>query len=476
MAAIAALRPAGSPRSSLFPSRAEREHADDLLTQELLAAAERIADGPVAPTIDLDALRRELVSFDFRTPAQLDRVIGWTVAQLERGVTQMTNPRYFGLFNPAPTFPAQCADRIAAAFNPQLATATTSPAAVEIEAHVIRAVARRAGLPAETTGHFTSGGAEANYTALICALTRAEAGFAEKGARAFAGAPVFYVSRESHLAWFKIAHQAGIGRVAVRLVATDGTGRMDPRALTATIETDSAAGMTPVMIAATAGTTNAGMIDPLTACAKIAGRFGVWFHVDAAWGGALIASDRLRSQLTGVEHADSVTIDAHKWFATTMGCGMFFTRDPNILSATFHAANDYMPSHHAGRDPYLNSVQWSRRFLGLRLFLSLAAAGWDGYASHVEHAIELAALLKAELRARSWTIANDSPAAVVCAEPPPGSADIPTIIQRVLASGRAWISAATFETRPVVRACVTHGETTTEDVAALVEALEAARA
>ena len=89
----------------------------------------------------------------------------------------MTHPRYFGLFNPAPTFPAQCADRIAAAFNPQLATATTSPAAVEIEAHVIRAVARRAGLPPETGGHFTTGGAEANYTALICALTPGEPGF-----------------------------------------------------------------------------------------------------------------------------------------------------------------------------------------------------------------------------------------------------------------------------------------------------------
>jgi glutamate/tyrosine decarboxylase-like PLP-dependent enzyme len=234
--------------------------------------------------------------------------------------------------------------------------------------------------------------------------------------------------------------------------------------------------MAPVMIAATAGTTNAGMIDPLVPCVEIATRFDLWFHADAAWGGGLIASDRFRGRLAGIERADSVTIDAHKWFATTMGCGMFFTRDPSILSTTFHAANDYMPSHHAGRDPYLNSVQWSRRFLGLRLFLSLAAAGWDGYARHVEHAIELAARLKSDLRVRGWTIANDSLVAVVCAEPPPGSIDIQTIVRRVLASGRAWISAATFETRPVVRACVTHGETTPEDVAALVEALEAARA
>ena len=473
--AIAAFRPRTATGSPLFPSRVEREQWDDLLTQELAAAGERVAEGPVAPTIDLDAFRRELSGFDFRAPSPLGQLLGWSIAQLERGVTQVTNPRYFGLFNPAPSFPAQCADRIAAAFNPQLATATTSPVAVEIEAHVIRAVARRAGLPPETGGHFTSGGAEANFTALICALTRAETGFAETGARAFAGPPVFYVSRESHLAWFKIAHQAGIGRAAVRLVATDGSGRLDPDALSRMIESDRAAGSVPVMVAATAGTTNAGMIDPLAATAEIARRFGLWFHVDAAWGGALIASDRMRARLAGIDRADSVTIDAHKWFAVTMGCGMFFARDPSILSAAFHAANDYMPSHNAARDPYLNSVQWSRRFLGLRLFLSLAAVGWEGYAKHVEHAIEIAALLKRELRMRGWTIANDSPVAVVCAEPPPGSAGIAAIVSHVLTSGTAWISATTLEGRPVLRACVTHGGTTPEDVAALVEALETAR-
>ena len=475
MAALAALKP-GRTGSPLFPSRSEREQWDDLLTRELAAAGERVAQGPVAPTIDLAVFRTELAGFDFRAPLPLGRLIGWTVGQLEHGVTQMTHPRYFGLFNPAPTFPAQCADRIAGAFNPQLATATTSPVAVEIEAHVIRAVAQRAGLPADTAGHFTSGGAEANYTALICALTRAEPGFAETGARAFAGAPVFYVSRESHLAWFKIAHQAGIGRAAVRLVATDGSGRLDPTALAATVAADRAAGAVPVMIAATAGTTNAGMIDPLTACADIARRCGMWFHVDAAWGGALIASDRHRSHLAGLDAADSVTIDAHKWFATTMGCGIFFTRHPNISSAAFQVTTGYMPSHNAGRDPYLNSMQWSRRFAGLRLFLSLAAAGWDGYARHVEHAIELAALLTERLAARGWTIANASPVAVVCAEPPPGSAAMPTIVNRVLSSGKAWVSTANFEGRPVVRACVTHGETSVGDVAELVEALETARA
>ena len=217
--------------SALFPAREDRECWDDFLTRELARADERVGAGSVTPTLDLGAFRSELSEFDFRSPRALGEVLSWTIAQMEHGLVHVTHPRYFGLFNPAPTFPAQCADRIAAVFNPQLATSTTSPAAIEIEAHVIRSVAGRAGLPAQTGGHFTTAGSEANYTALICALTRSNGGFATEGARCFQGPPVFYVSRESHLAWLKIAHQAGIGRSAMRLVATDGCGRMDANAL-----------------------------------------------------------------------------------------------------------------------------------------------------------------------------------------------------------------------------------------------------
>jgi glutamate/tyrosine decarboxylase-like PLP-dependent enzyme len=437
----------------------------------LLRANERVAEGPVTPALNLADFKSELAKFDFRNPRPLGELLSWTIDKMEHGLVHVTHPRYFGLFNPAPTFPAQCADRIAGAFNPQLATSTTSPVAVEIEAHVIRAVARRAGLPPEAGGHFTSGGSEANYTALLCALTRATPEFATKGARAFDGPPVFYVSQESHLAWLKIAHQAGIGRSAVRLVATDGLGRMDQSALKAAVIGDRASGCVPIMIGATAGTTNAGMIDPLFACAEIARSNDLWYHVDAAWGGALIASDRLRNSLAGIERADSVTIDAHKWFATTMGCGMFITRHPQVLSSTFQVSTSFMPSNLPSLDPYVTSVQWSRRFLGLRMFLSLAVAGWSGYAEHVERSIELTELLEAELVARGWSIANSSPLAVLCIKPPPGFEDIRSIVRRVLASGRAWVAVASFEGSDVIRACVTHGETTADDVIELVHTL-----
>lgn len=472
---MADAEPTLSAVHALFPPADERAAFDDRLTRVLLAAAERVAQGAVNPTLDRDAFRRELAEFDFAAPQPTEAALAWVVAQLECGVVHISHPRYFGLFNPGPSFPAQCADRIAAAFNPQLATSTTSPVPVAIEAHTIAAVARRAGLPADAAGHFTTGGAEANYTALLCALTRACSGFAAAGARAFAGQPVFYVSRESHLAWFKIAHQAGIGRDAVRLVATDGGGRMDANRLAEAVAADQAAGRVPVMIAATAGTTAAGMIDPLAACAAVARRHGIWLHVDAAWGGAVIASDRLRPLLAGIEQADSVTIDAHKWFATTMGSGMFLTPHPEVLSAAFQVTTGYMPSNLGGVDPYVTSVQWSRRFLGLRLFLSLAAAGWQGYAQHVERAVVLAELIADGIKARGWSVLNRSSLAVLCLEPPSGSADITTIVNRVVSSGRAWVSAADFEGRKVVRACVTHGETGESDVAVLVEALDEAR-
>jgi glutamate/tyrosine decarboxylase-like PLP-dependent enzyme len=337
--------------AALFPSAAERARLDGWLTEALIAALGRVRGGPVTPTIDMARFTAELTAMDFEAPRPIEQLLEWTVERMECGIVQMTNSRYFGLFNPSANFPSQCADRIASVFNPQLASSASSPVPVALESHLIRAVARRAGFGPEATGHFATGGSEANYTALVCALTAAHPRFAHQGARAFAGPPTFYTSRECHIAWLKIAHQAGVGRSALRLVATDGTGRMDPQALVQAIHADRAAGAVPVMLVATAGTTGAGMIDPLEACADIARREGLWYHIDAAWGGAAIASERMRGLLAGIERADSITIDAHKWLATTMGCAMYITARGPILSEAFHASTSFMPSSVAGIDP-----------------------------------------------------------------------------------------------------------------------------
>ncbi len=459
----------------LFPPAGERARVDALLTDALSDLHERIARGPVMPDCTQEDIARELAQFDFSRSLRLDELISWLVQRMERGLVHVTHPRYFGLFNPGPTFAAQCADRIAAAFNPQLATWTTSPFAVGLERHVIHHVAARAGLPPSASGHFTTGGSEANATALICALTAAHPAFARVGARCFGGQPTLYISREAHLAWIKIAHQTGIGRDAVRLVATDGQGRMCAAALAAQMASDRAEGRVPVLAVGTAGTTGAGMIDPLAACGEASREHGVWFHVDAAWAGAAIASDRLRPALGGIEAADSITIDAHKWFATTMGCGMFLVRDPSVLSQAFGVSTTYMPSNLEQLDPYVTTIQWSRRFLGVRLFVSLGVAGWAGYAAHVERAVDLAHHIGAELSARGWGVANDSPVAVLCLEPPPGSPEPQEIVRHVQASGAAFVSLATFEGRRTIRVCVTHGAATYDDASILVDALETAR-
>jgi glutamate/tyrosine decarboxylase-like PLP-dependent enzyme len=461
------------PVPALFPPRSTRERVDDWLTRELASANERVALGSVMPRLDMAKFRQELAGFDFEVPQPAERILAWSIEQLEHGAVHMTNPRYFGLFNPAPVAPAQWADRIAGAFNPQLASSGSSPAPVEIEAHVIRAIARRAGLPAHSSGHFTTSGSEANYTSLICALTRLEPRFADDGVRAFSGPVAVYTSRECHPAWLKIAHQAGVGRRSVRLVATDGNGRMDSQALAEAVARDRHDGAIPVLVAATAGTTAGGMIDPLERCAAIAHANGIWYHVDAAWGGAALASERLRGTLAGIEFADSLTIDAHKWFATTMGCGMFVSRDAGVLSEAFRVGGDFMPSNASNLDPYLNTVQWSRRFLGLRLFLSLAVAGWQGYGAHVERAVDVIEQVKLRLLERGWSALNDSPLAVLCAIPPAGSGEIRARVANLLASGRAWVARSTFEAREVVRICATHGETTLADVDELVNALDA---
>jgi glutamate/tyrosine decarboxylase-like PLP-dependent enzyme len=456
---------------ALFPQASDRERIGSWLTLELEESLRRVQKGSVAPTIDMQKFRAELESFDFSKPRPLEDALRWTIERMEHGIVQTANPRYFGLFNPGANFPSQCADRIAATFNPQLASSASSPVPVALESHVIRAVARRANFGEQSTGHFATGGSEANYTALLCALTAAHPNFSADGVRAFAGPARFYTSRDCHIAWLKIAHQAGVGRSAMRLVDTDGRGRMDPKALQRAIAEDRAAGAVPLMIVATAGTTGGGMIDPLHACADIAQLQGLWLHIDAAWGGAALASNRLRGVLDGIERADSITIDAHKWLATTMGCAIFITMRGDLLSEAFHASTSFMPSSISGVDPYLNSVQWSRRFVGLRLFLALTAAGWEGLGAHVERGVEVIDRIKEGLLASRWTIANDSPLAVLDAIPPAGFGDVRTLVRRVVASGRAWVAPTLFEGRDVVRICATNGETGPQDVDALIAAL-----
>ncbi len=458
-------------RDALFPDFSDLNHVENALTARLNVARRKYADRKAVAETPSPKWLEDLHAKQFDETEDLEKLMDWVIDALDTGSVQMTHPGYLGLFNPAPSFAAECADRIASAFNPQICVYSHAPAAVEIEQHVIDELARRAGLPAGSGGHFTSGGAEANSTAVLCALQAKCPDYSDKGLSEFSGPPTIYVSKESHLAWLKMAHAAGMGRDAVRLVATDGKGQMDIDALETAIQADLKVGCVPVLIVATAGTTNAGMVDPLGPSADLAGQHDMWFHVDAAWGGALIASDARRHVLNGMERADSITIDAHKWFATTMGAGMFLTSRPDIPAQVFRIAASYMPESEASKDFYVNSTQWSRRFVGLRLFLALGAAGWKGFGEHVDRSISLTDRLAEKLTISGWTHANHSPMGVSCMIPPDGHQAVQRYVDAVHEDGRFWISKAIFEDNPVLRACVTNGRTDETVIDNLVELL-----
>jgi glutamate/tyrosine decarboxylase-like PLP-dependent enzyme len=440
----------------------------------------------VSPELDADKIRTLLSKYDFAYPISPYDAINVVVEGMWRYQVHTTHPRYFGLFNPPSTTMGIAADALVAAFNPQLAAWCHSPFAIEVEQHLIRHIGQRFGYDPDTTdGTFTSGGSEANHTALLTALTQAAPDFGEYGVRALPRQPVFYLSSEGHHSFLKAARACGLGSASVREIPVDERLRMSVDGLTAQIARDKAEGFQPVMIVATVGTTSAGIIDPVSKLADVASREGIWFHVDAAWGGAAAFVPGLRDLLfQGIERADSITFDAHKWLSAPMGAGIYLTRHPDILQQTFRVATGYMPSDAAGMDvvePYMHSLQWSRRFIGLKVFLSMLVAGWDGYIAHIRHQIAMGDHLRRALEAAGWEVINRTPLPIVCfvdREHPEGRTAeyLHAIVRTVVDSGEAWISSARIGPgQPVIRAGITNYRTGPENVEALVALLNQAR-
>jgi len=455
------------------------------LVEGLEAYTEGVAAHRVTPEMDPAQVRAYLSAVDFDRPLEPERALEFVFEGLWRFQTHTPHPNYYGLFNPAPTTMSIAGDALAAAFNPQLAAWSHSPFANEVEQLLVRALGGRFGYsPAATDGVFCSGGAEANHTALLLALAAAFPDYLDRGVRALAREPVFYVSSESHHSFLKAARVSGLGMAAAREVMADDALRLDVSALRAAIDRDRREGRAPFMIAATAGTTSAGVVDPLPALAQAAAEEKLWFHVDAAWGGAAVLSPKLRPVLEGIERADSITFDAHKWLSVPMGAGLCLTRHPGLLERTFAILTDYMPREAAGLDvvdPHKRSLQWSRRAIGLKVFCSLLVAGWPGYQQAIEHQAAMGDLLREKLTAAGWDVINRTPLPTVCfvdARHLEGRSAgyLDAIAHHVVLSGKAWISTARLRrTIPALRACITNFRTTPADLEALVAALEAAR-
>ncbi len=445
---------------------------------------EELPERPVTRSPGPGEVHALLESVDLDRPMEPSAALDFVRRGLDGLQVQVAHPRYFGLFNPTPTAMGIAGDALAAAYNPQLAAWSHNPFAVEVEQWVLREIGKRFGYRDPMCGTFASGGAEANTTGVLAALAARFPEAASEGVRAIPGLPVLYVSAESHHSFVKAARIAGLGSNAVRHVPVDADLRMRHDLLREQIASDRAAGHVPFLVVATAGTTSAGVVDPLADLADVAGSEGLWLHADAAWGGGAMFVPGLRNELAGIERADSITFDAHKWLSAPMGAGIFLSRHADILVRTFSTPTAYMPDalgHSAVVEPYHTSMQWSRRFIGLKVFLSLLVAGWDGFAEAMGHQARMGDVLRQRLTGAGWPVVNRTRLPVVCftdgeAEDGGSLEHLRAIERRVVDDGDAWISTTVLDgRRPVLRACITSYLTEEEHLDALVEALNRSR-
>ena len=227
----------------------------------------------------LDELYREMVEKGFHVPSA----------------------NYFGLMNPTPTYMGVLGEALVAGLNPQLATLARSQLASKIELETVRWIGERVGWPGEFNGTFTSGGNEANFSGLALALAYKFPDVIEEGVVSIGGQPVCYASAESHHSLDKSAGLLGIGRKALRRIVVNEAAQLDPQKLEQAIADDRAAGRKPFCVVATAGTTNSGTVDDLMAISEVCRQQQLWLHVDGAYGGVAIFSNRHRDLVKGIE-------------------------------------------------------------------------------------------------------------------------------------------------------------------------------
>ncbi len=452
------------------------------LRDEVRRWDERVHELPVTPELSRAQLVERLARYDFAAPVPLEEIADDVADLLARGNLHSTHPRYFGLFNPTAHAAGAVADALAAIYNPQVGGWWHGPAANEIERAALDWFLERAGFdPARSAATFTTGGSEANMTGVLVALTRHFPAYAEDGLAALERRPLLYVSDQAHDSFVKIAHATGMGRHAVHKVASDAEHRLDVAALRERIARDRQDGGSPFLVVATAGTTASGAIDPLPAIADVCAEEGLSLHVDAAWGGCALLSEALRPHLAGIERADTITWDAHKTLPVPMGAGMVLGRSREDCAAPFQVHTRYVPDATAdGIDLYQHSMQWSRRAIGLKVFMTIAELGARGVEAQVDHQARMAALLREELGAAGWTVHNRSPLPIVCFGHPelvPSGERVPQLLKAALAGGEVWLSEVRQASGDsVLRACITNVDTREDDVHALVAALERARA
>ncbi len=429
------------------------------------------------PDLNIKEIRESIFTKELTNGITPNKAIEHVIKGLETFSVHTPHPKYFGLFNPRSNYAGIIADLITATYNPQLAAWSHAPFAVEVEESLIKEFAYKFGYDKNADGVFTTGGAEANLTALLCALNYKYPDFAKNGAFGLDKKPVIFCSSEAHHSIQKAAKIVGIGYNLVKSIPITDELKLDTEILQEELNKLDKSVYSPLIIIGTAGTTGTGTIDELNKLSSICKKNNIWFHVDAAYGGGAILSENLKKQLSGIEKSDSITFDAHKWMSVPMGTSIFLTSRNDILGKTFRITTEYMPKE-ADKlivtEPFTHSIQWSRRFIGLKVYLSLLFYGWQGYEQIINHQAEMGKYLKHQLLKNDWIVKNNTDLPVVCFTKNEFEMDTnftKEILENILSNGKSWLSVYPIKGVSTFRACITNYNTTKKEIDELINEL-----
>ncbi|MFI7384628.1 lysine decarboxylase DesA [Streptomyces sp. NPDC049813] len=429
-----------------------------------------------------DALAPAIDAVDLDTPLHDTMAV---LDELEdvylRDAVYFHHPRYLAHLNCPVVIPAVLGEAILSAVNSSLDTWDQSAGGTLIERKLIDWTTARIGLGAAADGVFTSGGSQSNLQALLLARQEAKPGpEGWQGPASLAKLRIF-ASEASHFSVKKSAQLLGLGADAVVSVPVDREKRMQTVALAAELERCRSEGLVPMAVVATAGTTDFGSIDPLPEIAELCAQYDTWMHVDAAYGCGLLVSPRNRDRLTGIERADSVTVDYHKSFFQPVSSSAVLVRDGATLRhATYHA--EYLNPRRTVAERIPNqvdkSLQTTRRFDALKLWMTLRVMGADGIGNLFDEVCDLAH--------EGWKVLAADPRFDVVVEPslstlvyryiPAGVSD-PTEIDRanlharkaLFASGDAVVAGTKVGDRQYLKFTLLNPETTLADISAVLD-------
>jgi len=444
-----------------------------------------IAARPVMAPTEPGAIRALFPTEPPRGPEPFAQVIADLEERVMPGLSHWQHPRFFGYFPANASLAGVLGDLVSTGLGVLGLSWQSSPALSELEEVVTDWMRQMVGLSAAWTGVIQDTASTSTLVALICARERATGyALARGGLQAQRSPLTVYVSAQSHSSVDKAALLAGFGRDTVRLVPCDGVYAMRADALDAMIAADVAAGLRPAAVVATTGTTATTAIDPVGAIAAVAARHGAWLHVDAAMAGSAMILPEMRRLWDGIEGADSLVLNAHKWLGAPFDCSLYYVRDPEHLVRVMSTNPSFLQS---GVDDRVRNLRdWGiplgRRFRALKLWFLIREQGVDGLAARLRRDIANAGWLAAEVAGTpGWRVVAPVPLQTVCVrhEPPGVDADGLDAHTRAWAewvnrSGAAYLTPATIDGRWMVRVSIGAEPTERGDVAAVWAAMRAA--